>query len=80
MNANLKTGQIWTNAHRSNDGKTTTNGAKVVYQRIDEVIVSVDENGTMQGCVNTTDVNTGSQFCIEIEDFLSKKTLFQDVK
>jgi len=79
MNANFKTGQIWTNAHRSNDGKKTTNGAKVTYQRIDEVCIAI-ENGKMQGYINTTDVNDGAQFCIDIDEFLEKKTLFADVK
>jgi len=80
MNTNFKTGQIWTNAHRSNDGVKTTNGAAVTYQRIDDVIVAIDENKQIQGCVNVTDVNTGREYSIEIGEFLENKTLFSDVK
>ena len=73
----LKTGQIWTNAHRSNDGRKTTTGGKVVYYRLDAVIVSVHDNRT-EACVNLTDVTDGTSVQLEIDDLYERYTLLPE--
>ncbi len=77
---NFKTGQIWSNVHRSTDGKKTNYGAAVTYNRLDEVLIGIDDKGKIMVCAWFTDVNDGTQVNPEIDaEFFEKYAMLVDV-